>query len=138
MSLFTYTNVLMQEYITKTNEIYNSIATISNDVNTFNNSSILNDLNALKTSIDILNITVGSLTAPEQSDIDSLVLEIGTISSSVQTAANQINTLKVGYSIVETTINALAPSIKTWITQSSAIFGETVKLLEKAKEQGCR
>lgn len=138
MSLFTDTKVLMREYITKTNEIYVSTATISDDVNTFNNSSILDDLNALKTSIDTLNITVESLTAPEQSDIDSLVLEIGTISSSVQTATDQINTLQNGYSIVETTINALAPSIKTWITQSSAIFGETVKLLEKAKEQGCK
>ena len=137
MSLLELTKDLMGEYITKTNEIYASTVNISNDVNTFNNSSILDDLDALKSSVDTLKSTVGALTAPTQSDIDGILAEIGTISASIQTATDQITALQDGYTVVETTVSGLGGSIGEWIRKSSYIFSETVKLLEKAKQEGC-
>jgi len=143
MSLFATTKSLMTEYINKTNEIYDSTVDISNDVNNFTSGPTDTKLDAVKSSLDSVLTALNSLdtTACEDqtvSDISDMVSTINSIKTDNADAISDIATLKDGYNIVKTTVEALQPSMQDWISKSSIIFGETVKLLEKAKANGCK
>jgi len=154
MSLFGDTKALMQDYIDKTNEIYNSTTGISTDIRNFNNNSvdtkagdILASLGSISNDVDASLDAINDLSDCSDSNEDaindikdsisnikhniSLLLDDSTF------VRDEVTTLKDNYSIVDATVSGLSSSIKEWITKSSEIFGYTVDLLEKAKRQGC-
>ena len=143
MSLFAMTKSLMNEYIDKINEIYTSTVHISDDVNKFTSGDTDEKLNSVKSSIDDVKSAIDNLDTDNCDDdtknkISDIASKVDDIKNNNADAISDIADLKKGYNIVKTTVDSLQPSMKDWIGKSSKIFGETVKLLEKAKAAGSK
>ena len=135
MGMFEDVKSMMDDYIKKTNEIHASTATISTDIQTFNNTDIITPLNDLKTSVKELTDAINDSSLD---DTDAILAEVQKISDKLDKTLSGHEKLQNGYTKIDNTIKNLTPTISDWIKKSSMIFSETVGLLEKAKAQGCK
>jgi len=139
MGLFKDINSKMDDYLKKTNAILNSTGTISKDIRAFLNSSISDDLDSVKSSINDLKSKVDDISEQCDEDIlDDIKTSISNIETELKDKTESINYLKEKYSVIKTDVESLKDAISKWVKDSSMIFDHTVNLVAKAKAEGCR